>query len=193
MTADPLLRSDDRDLPLASAAHREKGPQMFRRILVAFDGSRHAQAALADAIELAQANRARLTVMAVVPDSNLWLGAACEVPVNLGGLDETVEREYQAMLDRTVQMVPAEVPVTKLLKRGAAAVAILAEVRDNRHDLIVMGSRGRGELRSLLLGSVSHGVLHSSPVPVLVVRGCPTSDDAAEQRQPADTAARVPA
>jgi hypothetical protein len=89
VAADPLLRNDDRDLPRASAAHREKGPQMFRRVLVAFDASRHAQAALVDAIEL--------------------------------------------------------------------------------------------------------GVLHSSPVPVLVVRGCPTSNDAAEHRRHAETAARLPA
>ncbi len=165
---------------------------MFRRILVAFDGSQHAKRALADAIELSQANHARLTVIAVVPDPNLWLGAAAEVPVNLGGLDEFAEREYQAMLDRAVQSVPADVSVTKLLKRGAAAVAILAEARDNHHDLIVMGSRGRGELRSLLLGSVSHAVLHSSPVPVLVSR-LPHSTDAAAQSPHAEADTRVPA
>jgi nucleotide-binding universal stress UspA family protein len=165
---------------------------MFRRILVAFDGSQHAQAALADAIELAQANRARLTVLTVVPDDNLWLGAAVEVPVNLGGLESTA-REYAATLDRAVQSVPADVPVTKRLRRGVAAMAILAEVRDHDHDLIVMGSRGRGGLRSLLLGSVSHAVLHSSPVPVLVVRHCPTSDAAVTYPRRAETATRVPA
>jgi nucleotide-binding universal stress UspA family protein len=161
---------------------------MFRRLLVAFDGSSHGQAALADAIELAQANHGRLTVMAVVPDSSLWLGVACEVPGNLGGLDASNERKYQVMLDRAVQTVPADVPVLKLLTRGNAAASIIAEAAD--HDLIVMGSRGRGELRSLLLGSVSHAVLHASPVPVLVVRRDPRLD--ARPRR-ADAAARVAA
>jgi nucleotide-binding universal stress UspA family protein len=141
---------------------------MFRRLLVAFDGSSHARAALAEAIELAQAHHGRLTVMTVVPESSLWLGVAVEVPSNLGGLDASNEREYQTMLDRAVQTVPADVPVTKLLTRGAAAASIVAEAAD--HDVIVMGSRGRGDLRSLLLGSVSHAVLHSSPIPVLVIR-----------------------
>jgi nucleotide-binding universal stress UspA family protein len=147
---------------------------MFHRLLVAFDGSAHARAALAAAIELAQASHARLTVMAVVPESTLWWRVASEVPSDLGALDRSNEREFQAILHRAVQTIPPEVPVTKLLKRGSIARAILAESAD--HDLIVMGSRGRGELRSLLLGSVSHAVLHSSPVPVLVVRSDPRVD-----------------
>jgi nucleotide-binding universal stress UspA family protein len=161
---------------------------MFRRLLVAFDGSSHAQAALADAIELAQANNGTLTVMAVVPNSSLWAGIAWEGPGILVDMDASDEREYQLMLDRAVQTVPTSVPVTKLLLRGSAAARIIAEAPD--HDLIVMGSRGRGELRSLLLGSVSHAVLHSSPIPVLV-----THHEASPEKRPrrADAAARMSA
>ena len=159
---------------------------MFHRLLVAFDGSTHAQAALAAAIELAQTSHGRLTVMAVAPESTLWWGVASEVPSDLGALDRSNEREFQTMLDRAVEAIPPDVPVTKLLTGGTIAGAILAEAAN--HDLIVMGSRGRGELRSLLLGSVSHEVLHSSPVPVLVVHRDPSVD--VQPRHP-DFVARV--
>jgi nucleotide-binding universal stress UspA family protein len=141
---------------------------VFRRFLVAFDGSSPAHAALDDAIELAQATRGRLTVMAVIPETSVWLGVACDVPGTVGGLEAAYEREYRSMLDHAVDRVPGDVPVTKLLTRGVPAQRIVAEAAD--HDVIVMGSRGRGDVRSLLLGSVSHAVLQSSPVPVLFIR-----------------------
>ena len=51
----------------------------------------------------------------------------------------------------------------------AAGDRILEEMRDGQHDLVVMGSRGRGDVRSLVLGSVSYQLLNAGPADVLIV------------------------
>jgi nucleotide-binding universal stress UspA family protein len=144
---------------------------MFRSILVAIDGSAHAASALAEATELAERNNATLTVMTAVPDPSTWLIAG---PGYLGGVDfealgKESEREYAKLLDDAVTSLPDDVSVTKVLSHGRAAECILEQLERGGHDLVVMGSRGRGEMRSLLLGSVSHQVLNASPAAVLIV------------------------
>jgi Universal stress protein family len=52
---------------------------------------------------------------------------------------------------------------------GTPAEVILHQAAVGSHDLIVLGSRGRGDLASIMLGSVSHRVVHHSHVPVPVV------------------------
>ena len=142
---------------------------MFLRLLVAYDGSSHAERALAKAVELACANNGKLTIVTAVPEPWDWTVATGYVPpISLGDLREQAERSCQRRLDAAVAGVPAELSVTSVLKHGAAGPAIIDQVHAGDHDLIVMGTRGRGELRSLLLGSVSHEVLQESPVPVLV-------------------------
>lgn len=144
---------------------------MFPRILVAFDDSRHAHSALDQAVELAHANGSRLTVITVVPEPSVWaLGDGYDASDNVDELRQEALINCRKSLDRAVNSVPAELPTTSFIKFGPPAQAIVEEARAGHHDLIVMGSRGRGEWRSLLLGSVSHHVLQTSPVPVLVVR-----------------------
>jgi nucleotide-binding universal stress UspA family protein len=143
---------------------------MFRQLLVAFDGSSHAQRALDEAIGLARTNEGTLTVMTVVPQPTVWaLGGGYATSVDLEDLSRQIEGEYQSMLDAAIDAVAVDLPIAKVVKHGPAGPTIVDEARAGDHDLIVMGSRGRGELRSLLLGSVSHHVLQASPVPVLVV------------------------
>ena len=156
---------------------------MFKRILVAIDGSAHAERALAEAVDQARLAGASLTLIAVVPDPSPWLlGGAWggyAPPVTLDELSQEAEGQHRAMLDAAVASVPAEVRPDTVLVHGEPASAILRQVADGHHDLVVMGSRGRGEVRSLLLGSVSHDVLQASPVPVLVVHSPPDALEAA--------------
>lgn len=143
---------------------------MFHRILVATDGSEHARRALSEAIDLAKCSNARLTVMSVAPrPSTLMVGGPVVPPLDFGALEEAIETEHQTLLDAAIDEVPQEISVEKLLAHGSPAKAILEQARRGRHDLIVLGSRGHGDMGSMLLGSVSHRVLHDSRVPVLVI------------------------
>jgi nucleotide-binding universal stress UspA family protein len=142
---------------------------VFRHVLVPIDGSQQAARALAEAADLVTATNGRITVMTCMPSaakSRLTGGLAFGVDVD----DlRAAEREYQALLDAAVDGLPAGLPVTKLLRAGRPAEAIVAQAISGRHDLIVMGSRGHGDIHALLLGSVTHQVLHTSPAAVLIV------------------------
>lgn len=146
---------------------------MFKRILVAIDGSEHSASALREAVDLAQVAQADLSVMTVVPDPSTWLlGGASggyAPPVSLPELAEQAEKEYRTMLDAAISDLPEGLDATAVLVHGSPATAILEQIAAGDHDLVVVGSRGRGEVKSLLLGSVSHDVLQASAVPALVV------------------------
>jgi nucleotide-binding universal stress UspA family protein len=143
---------------------------VFRDVLVAVDGSPHSERALAEAIDIARQNDGSVTLVTVVPELTTWaLGGGFTPTVDYQSLRDDLDREYRQMLDDAKAKVPPEVRSNAVLLEGRPGRAIVDQVRSGGHDLVAMGSRGRGELRSMVLGSVSEEVLHASPVPVLVV------------------------
>jgi nucleotide-binding universal stress UspA family protein len=152
---------------------------MFQSILVAIDGSADAEQALAQAIDLAESERSRLTVFSAVvtPPPVAYAGVSGNVTANL---IHEAEAEAEANLRAAVERVPDDVSVCTVLSGEPVRPALVKQITAGNHDLVVMGSRGRGALRSALLGSVSHYVLHHSPVPVLIVH-------AARERAPEST------
>ncbi len=156
---------------------------MFTKVLVAYDRSPHARAALAHAMDIARTQKAQLTVLTSYSTVLAWpaMTAPGVSPTLYDELIDGARAEAQAALDEVVEQVPAELAAATRLVDSPAAEAILAEADQGGHDLIVMGSRGRGDARSLLLGSVSHHVLHGSSVPVLVVTAPDTADEVARR------------
>jgi nucleotide-binding universal stress UspA family protein len=141
---------------------------MFRNILVAIDGSPDSDQALGDAIDLAESEHTRLTLFSAVvaPPPAAYAGISGGVAATLA---RDAEADTEAILRKAVERVPDQVSVNTKLSRGPVRPALLNQIKTGHHDLLVMGSRGRGAVRSVLLGSVSHYVLHHSPVPVLIV------------------------
>jgi nucleotide-binding universal stress UspA family protein len=140
-------------------------PVLAGNILVAVDGSAGAQRALSYAAALARVGHGRLTLLAVMPPP-VWMRMAVPPP----GYDPRAEEAgWEHVLRAAVKQVPADVPVTTQLVRGAPAEAIVKWAAEGCHDLVVLGCEGRGPLHGLI-GGVSRKVLRRSTVPVLVVR-----------------------
>ena len=142
----------------------------YRSILVALDGSRHSAEALEQAIAIALRSGAWMTLLHVIEPPH---------PPPIGGpyvahlLAPEREEEVEALLERAAAQVPEGIPVHTLVRRGYAAEEIVRRLEAAGHDLVVMGSRGRGPVRAVLLGSVSRAVLRQSQVPVIVVHADP--------------------
>jgi nucleotide-binding universal stress UspA family protein len=137
---------------------------MFRRILFPVDGSEHSNKALALVEELATKFGSEVLVFHVrekwVGRGGSWDADPAEDEVNVA--EEAAERlsgrGIKATFDR------------KAAKVGHAGESIARAAVDNNADAIVMGSRGLSDWTGLLVGSVTHKVLHMAPCPVLVVR-----------------------
>jgi nucleotide-binding universal stress UspA family protein len=142
---------------------------MFHSILVPVDGSAHADAALTQAVDLARCERARITLLCAWRPFVWYGGAVAPAGVDVEQLESDVEAETRRIAEAARDRVPEGIEVHTAVVCERPADAIIREVERGGHDLIVMGSRGRGSVRSLLLGSVSTSVLHRSRVPVMVV------------------------
>ncbi|MHB8868174.1 MAG: universal stress protein [Thermoleophilia bacterium] len=135
----------------------------LRRIVLGYDGSEHSEKALALAASLAHAYGGTVVVVHAFPHLPLVRDPSRE--------DSREIHEGRDLVDTIVTRLEAQgVDAEPDVLEGPAAEAILNAADAHHADLIVMGSRGLGQVGSLLLGSTSTRVLHDAPVPVLVAR-----------------------
>ena len=138
---------------------------MFKRILVAIDASDYSRPVLPAAIEVARKFGSSVFVLHVVEhDHGRAAVYATESPADSTRL---VADSMKAIRDAGVR-VEGEVGDVAV---GRIANDIVETAKALESDLIVMGSRGLSDVQGLLLGSVTHKVMHLAQIPVLVVRG----------------------
>jgi nucleotide-binding universal stress UspA family protein len=129
---------------------------LFLNILAAVDGSASSRRALAQAVDLAHRMNAVLTLITVAPPTAPFVPMA-------GVSGETMRAELDEwaaeVLREAAAAVPDEVIVHTIQRCGSAGHEILEEIERSGHDLVVLGSRGRGRAQEGLLGSVN-GYLH---------------------------------
>jgi nucleotide-binding universal stress UspA family protein len=146
------------------------------QVLVAFDGSSHASAAVDLLAKLGLPRSAVVTLLHVVETHDYVTSRLMETGrSDLRRLaEEAIEARKQAgsrMLEKAQRVLKRRsLTVDTLVAEGHAAEAILKTAERIRADLVVMGSRGLTGMKRLLLGGVSHRVARHAPCSVLVVR-----------------------
>ena len=179
-TAQRLLHGSWCPVAVAPIGFHERASSGLQSIVVGYDGLPEAEIALERAVEIAKVAGAHVRIVMAFEEPPLVHGKGGGARQGYAELKATILEELQSRLQKAVAAFQDKgVDVSGKLLSGEPAVK-LAEVASDA-DLLVVGSRGYGPLRCVLLGSVSASLVGSSSCPVLVVpRGAQQAASAAE-------------
>lgn len=144
------------------------GIHMFKKILVAMDGSDMSKKAFETALLLAKEHESMLSLM------NVGKSLAIPQGMVIDSIDEvydSMRKEGEELLNKGKWLAESQgVPVDVHYVEGDPAAQIIKTAKDGHFQLIVIGSRGLGPFKEMMLGSVSHRVSQLSHCPVLIVK-----------------------
>jgi nucleotide-binding universal stress UspA family protein len=133
--------------------------EMYKRILVATDGSDFSEEALKRALRMAKQNNGQVTAVCVASSTHAW------------ALKDAMRQEAEKALDRARELAKQEgVSLATRIEEGYPFEEIVAAAEKLGSDLIVMGSHGHTGISKVLLGSVTERVIGIASCPVLVVK-----------------------
>ncbi|WP_085991228.1 universal stress protein [Oceanobacillus senegalensis] len=139
---------------------------MYKKILLATDGSEHAKRAAEHAIELAKLHEDAVIEVIYVIDHDK---VKADVLANWNSADMSNKRKLQ--IKHIEQMVKDKgVSHDIIFLHGEPGPQIVKHANDNDFDVVVIGSRGLNVLQEFVLGSVSHKVAKHANCPVMIVK-----------------------
>ena len=168
-----LIKSRQEETLQGIQIPEDRAEVLVKNILVPTDGSGQAFKALLQAIDIAEAWGARITLMMCVKiDDDI---SAFE-QVSLGGyIPSELNAAAYEFLNELRQVVPSDIEVKIRVEVGEPAEEIVSASKD--YDLIVMGNRGFGGFDSETLGSVAKFVQENCDKPVIFAKGMPSDWD----------------
>lgn len=147
---------------------------MYKRILVATDGTKLSKKAVTSAIDLAALCGAELVAVKVVPryPQSFFEGGIALQAGEVQKVEKQWAEEGQAVVDAVKKQALAKGVTTKAItaKSDVISDAILAAAKKHQCEIIVMASHGRKGIKRMLLGSEAQHVLTNSTIPVLILK-----------------------
>lgn len=147
---------------------------MYKRILVATDGSDLSKKAVSSAIDLAGLSGAELIALKVIPryPQSYFEGGLALQAAEVSRVEKQWAEDGKAIVDAVQQLAESQGVKARAVtvKSDLVSDAIIAAAKKHKCDLIVMASHGRRGVKRLLLGSETQQVLTHTSIPVLVLR-----------------------
>lgn len=148
---------------------------LYKKIILAIDGSDTSNHALQEAIKLAEDQKAKLQLIHVVEESFVFHGGA---GFDYSPIIDLYKKEGQRILDLAKEIIRSQSSIkfeTKLIQlnpfQGRIAEVIIEETKKCDGDLLVIGTHGRRGFSHLVLGSVAEHVIRIATTPVLLISG----------------------
>ena len=137
----------------------------IKKILVPLDGSKNAFRGLEEAIVLAKKTNASITGLFVIQ------AFPTEIGVLRTAIGKALNKQSKNFLSQAQKKCKQNgIDFMDIIDYGDEGAKIISYAKKNKFDLIIMGSRGIGGIKQLILGSTTNYVLHNSKIPVLVVK-----------------------
>ncbi|TIH18479.1 universal stress protein [Marinifilum sp. JC120] len=139
---------------------------IFNKILIPVDDSKHSESAISYGASLAEMSGGKLTI----------LHCHRPVPTGLGepnfqkAIDDATRESYAILEKQTAILKDKSINYEEKIIGGSIAKSIKTVAETEGCDLIIMGSKGKSDLEGLVVGSVTHKVLHIAECPVLVIK-----------------------
>lgn len=143
---------------------------MLKKILLAVDGSRHADKAMKEAKDLLRlSGDIQLTILCVTEVPNTVFGINSDVSPAV--FEQTSKNTAEAILESAQNFFTIDGFQVNISSRfGNPATIICEQAKYENYDMIIVGSRGLSAIKGLFMGSVSNQVAHLAHCPVLIVK-----------------------